>query len=386
LDKVVVLDLGSGAVKAGLANQPVPTFAEPSFVASAKSSVSSVMPGRSSTDAAFSIGTDALARLAVLDTRPLLHGGDISDVGDLREYLRVLLLDKMHLRSLEGYALVYTDSMGNPASTRTRVASILFEEPFCLSALCLPPAAVLALSASGLTTGLVVDVGHTFTTITPVFEGFVVQAATLQLRIAGADVTEQFATLLSRNSGIDFLSTASLRNAARIMKERYAYVASTTPEDERKKFAIPVAAQLLRKTHQLPDGTMVEIGEERFLSSEILFDPASTIGLDTIGLPELIAKAVRTCDSDIRRQLLRCVLLVGGTSTLPGLTARLERALGSLFPDHPVHVIDFAKRHVSAWIGGSMLASAPGTLERLLIYRDEWLSHGPSIVTKKYIM
>jgi actin beta/gamma 1 len=406
LRRIVVLDVGSGMVKVGLANQSVPSYAEPTVIGYplAGSSAGSVSNSRvavpttlihggvggasggSGAVIAPMIGSDALGRQSVLDIVHLMDRGSVTDWNAFKDFLKLLLEQKLKIpkANLESHAVVLTDSIGNPTATRTRLVQLLFEEPFRAGHVCVAHAPLLALSACGLRTGLVVDLGHAMTTVTPVYESMVIHSSRQQLPLAGQDITAQLGTLLSQSTGVNFVSSPSLRVAARHIKERFAYVASDLVE-EKKKFNIPAAVALLRKSYMLADGSTVELTDERFLCAEILFEPG-LIGLDVPGLAELIKKAVMSCDDGgVRGELLRHVLVCGGTSLLPGLSSRVQHTLSHLFPDYPIHVIDFSKRNFSTWIGGSMLASAPNLVHQL-ISSDDWKKQGPSIISQKLLV
>ena len=65
--------------------------------------------------------------------------------------------------------------------------------------------------------------------------------------------------------------------------------------------------------------------------------------------------SVMKCDAAIRKSLLSCVVISGGSARLPGIAQRLQRELQSLAsPDVSVKVTSTQKygRSHSAWIGG----------------------------------
>ena len=67
---------------------------------------------------------------------------------------------------------------------------------------------------------------------------------------------------------------------------------------------------------------MIEIGNERFRAGEALFNPGF-MGIDCLGLHEVIYQSVLACDVDIRRNLLGNVVLNGGASLLTGIQERV---------------------------------------------------------------
>ena len=85
------------------------------------------------------------------------------------------------------------------------MTSIFFEK-FKVPAFYVCTQAVLALYASGRTTGLVCDSGDGVTHIVVVYDGYCLQHATSRLNIAGRDLTEYMAKHLAED-GLHFQST-----------------------------------------------------------------------------------------------------------------------------------------------------------------------------------
>jgi centractin len=74
----------------------------------------------------------------------------------------------------------------------------VFFETFGVPAMFVAPQAILALYASGRTTGVVLDSGDGVTHCVPVYEGFAVTHAITRSDVAGRDVTERLQLLLRR--------------------------------------------------------------------------------------------------------------------------------------------------------------------------------------------
>lgn len=77
-----------------------------------------------------------------------------------------------------------TEAPLNPRANREQAAQIFFET-FNVPAMCFSVQAVLALYASGRTTGIVLDVGDGVSHTVPVYEGFAVQHAIKRIDLAG---------------------------------------------------------------------------------------------------------------------------------------------------------------------------------------------------------
>jgi len=115
--------------------------------------------------------------------------------------------------------------------------------------------ATCALYSLGSTTGIVIDIGEELTTITPVYEGFVMQKAVKRIPIAGRDCTTYLGKKLSsKGEEIDF---ESLRN----LKEKMSFV--SVIEEETKE-----------SEYKLNDGRSIKLSSERFECMEPLFSPS----------------------------------------------------------------------------------------------------------------
>jgi actin-related protein len=136
----------------------------------------------------------------------------------------------------------------------------------------------------------------------------------------------------------------------------------------------------IKREYELPDGEMVYLDKERFLCSEILFSPATTIlPFDTyrrpdtpdpsslVGVHVLIVDAIAAAsgdDAELRRKLFSRMVLGGGTSSLTGLGNRLKREVrkewqrrypeDNLLPLDQMRVIVLGSE--AAWMGAVILA------------------------------
>ena len=187
------------------------------------------------------------------------------------------------------------------------------------------------------------------------------------------------------------------------------------------------AALYIPEPYELPDGTPLRMGVDRFRTPEMLIDPrgyfawrngptgvppppgaaaaaaaggsnggaaamavdagngvragagagaagAAEDGSGLRGLPRLVVESVEACDVDVRRALLQQVLVTGGNSLLPGLVQRMDKEVGALLST--VFKASFVtpsplERRFSTWIGGSILASL-GTFQQMWMSRAQY--------------
>ena len=127
--------------------------------------------------------------------------------------------------------------------------------------------AVLSLYSSGRTTGVVLDSGDGVTHVVPIFEGYSLPHAVLRMNLAGRNLTEHMANLVTER-GLTLASSAE-KEIARDMKEKHSYIALDFEEEMNKA----QTSSDLEITYEMPDGSTVVLGSERFRCPEALFQP-----------------------------------------------------------------------------------------------------------------
>ena len=121
---------------------------------------------------------------------------------------------------------------------------------------------VLALYASGKTTGVVLDSGHSLTSTVPIYEGFALSHAIQKMNLAGKHLTDYLMELM-KEDGIYFSNSGeeAARLNARDTKEKVCYVA-TDFESSLKEFSENPSKSTV---HKLPDGNDLEISTQSFI-------------------------------------------------------------------------------------------------------------------------
>jgi centractin len=349
----LVLDNGSGTIRAGFAGSDLPTSTFPSYVGRPKHT--RILAGALEGDVF--IGSRAQELRGLLKLRWPLEHGIVTDWDDMERIWRFVYEGELKTMSEEHPVLV-TEPPLNPRENREIGAQVLFET-FNVPALYLAVQATLSLYAAGRTTGVVLDVGDGVSHAVPVYEGFAVNSAVRRMDVAGRDVTEYLQTLL-RKAGWVFHTSAE-KEVVRQMKEKISYVA-LDPRREEKEWARGVypGAEEDRKNkiveYTLPDGKKLKIGAERFRAPEILFDP-ELIGLEYTGVQQMVVDAIQRTDMDLRKNLYGNIVLSGGVTLTKGFGDRLLSEMQRLaVKDMRIKIFAPPERKYSTWIGGSILA------------------------------
>ncbi|XP_036151584.1 actin, alpha cardiac muscle-like [Myotis myotis] len=209
----------------------------------------------------------------------------------------------------------------------------------------------------------------------PIIEGYPLRQSTMQMEVAGQDITLYLMQLLSQK-GTSLVGTGD-REYIRDLKEKCCYVALNF---DKEKAAAPLLTRAW--THQLPDGREIDLGQEMFLCMEVLFQP-DLIGRHSLGAHMLAFRSVSSCSANQQRALFGSVLLSGGTGSSPSLRARMQRELSALVsPRTKVKVSTCPCSVYSAWMGGSVLCSL-STFKDMWVSSDDYKEEGPSAISRK---
>merc|ERR1712038_1374917 len=162
------------------------------------------------------------------------------------------------------------------------------------------------------------------------------------------------------------------------MKESQCYVAL----DYEAELANAEMNSDLEVNYELPDGSVVTIGDERFRAPEALFQPA-LVGQEADGIHAMLYNSIQQCDIDVRKDLYTNIVLSGGTTMYRGMRERMDKEMSSLAPASVrVKIVAPEERKYSVFIGGSILSSL-STFQDMWISKEEYEEVGPKIVHRK---
>ena len=272
--------------------------------------------------------------------------------------------------------LLVTAPLYDTKENKERLMQMLFETYGALGVWTSSPA-VFELYAAGRENGVVLGTGHQMSYAVLVHEGLPDMRTAVRMRTAGEALTQHAATVLGGSSGAGALDWATAQKA----KQALAVCAPDGASTEGVADGV----------FELPDGKKVKVdAKTRCALAEPLLDP-TLVGEAAGGLAQLVADAIRLRDKDGvlesteqgkdgTENWYKSVVLAGGSSSIAGLPQRLTRELRSKAPTpcEPAVCAPPERAH-AAWVGASILGSL-AVAGQMWISKAEYDENGPLIV------
>ncbi|KAI0049580.1 actin-related protein Arp4p [Auriscalpium vulgare] len=340
--------------------------------------------------------------------------GMINDFKPIPSLITHALRDVMRCNP-EEHPVLLTEPAWNSVANRERMAEIMFEE-FNVPAFYIANTGVLNAFAAGKGSALVIDIGNSTASVTPVVDGFVlrkglVYSALPQLVQAHAKHTLVMPShnhpqiqllphqLISNKTPVEPGQaprfTIREDRLARTSPSLMTYYESREVDEWGQSVAgvldqgwnDQAAAARHARHYEFPTGFNTLFGPERYQVGELFFTHSRELAASNPHLPRtiptLISQALAACDPDMRQVLMGNVVLSGGGSLFAGLAERLNNELSRNFPHVKIHAPgNPVERRYGGWLGGSILASL-GTFHQLWISKEEWNEHGKAIVGQR---
>lgn len=357
-ENVVVIDMGSGSIKAGIAGDEVPSVVFPTVVGYNLSTYNTY------------IGDDAAGRAGVCSIKYPMERGIVQDWDEMERIIHNTFYEQLRVDPPE-HPILMTETRPTPRANREKLASTLFET-FYVPSLSLHDQTAIALVSAGRTVGVALNAGDGFCQATAINDLIPIENASGRIDLGGRDMTKLMVEMMGSQGynfrGIDFIASS--------IKENLCYVALDYEAEKRKGSEI-------EKEYELPDSSVVKLRNERFTCSELLFNP-SVNHITSDGIVDIICKSIEKAPRSYHEDLYGNICVFGGCSMLPGFRERIEREIKAKVPASTnVKIVAGDDRKYGTWIGGSILGSLANFMESA-VTREQYEESGPQIIHQKF--
>ena len=381
----IIIDIGSGIIKAGISGQEAPKTIFPNYIGEPK--YSKVLRSFSKDNQEMKeqyIGKDCSKYLGILKLRYPVKNGVFENEQDILTVFKYIY-QKLEINNEEirEHPILITEPLLNPYSNREKIASALFEN-LSAPAIFFASQPILSLFSTSNTSGVILESGEGVTQSCVVYEGYSIPNSYIRNNYGGRDVTEYFQTLLKRQ-GHSF-STTSEFEIVRKIKEEICFTAIGTNTNNplsniSSNFDIAGSKNKSDNTgtYNLPDGNAIRIGDEKSLAPEILFNPA-IIGSEFLSFQEMIVTSINKVDIDLRKNLYNNVLISGGNTLFKGIQEKFHTEIKKLSPKNmKVKLHSPANRLLCCWTGGNVISTLE-IFKKMWVTRDDWAEKGNKII------
>mmetsp|Transcript_33924 Transcript_33924/g.59133 ORF Transcript_33924/g.59133 Transcript_33924/m.59133 type:complete len:418 (+) Transcript_33924:44-1297(+) len=406
----IVLDIGSFTTRAGYAGEDSPKVVIPSLVG-----VPCNPDAMDLDNPKYIVGDTLSMRRDYVDVHEIMNGGTYTNLPLVEQLIGHSVEKALMLKPFEHPFLMAEPNIHSRES-RIALTEMIFEK-FNVPALYFVKSAVLSSFASGRSTSLVLDSGARMTFSVPVHDGYVLHKSIVRYEVGGELLTEMLQRHLestelikprySFKKHIKTYAEAGEQTEVNEFKIEDLSYPNTTPsfhnfavrdiirdikESNFKVSDSPYSdssfANVPTVSYELPDGKVIELGNERFKFPELLFNNSAPLSNGIVGfsgLHQMVNDSITRCEMDIRKELYGNVVIAGGNTLFPGFTDRLTRRLNDIASNMKVKLIasnSSIERRFSSWIGGSILASL-GSFQQMWMSKQEYSEHGAGIVERK---
>ncbi|XP_038664821.1 actin-3-like isoform X1 [Scyliorhinus canicula] len=366
----LVVDNGTGIIKAGFAGDDTPKVAFPSVVGMLQHQDAMVRTGLNG----HCVGYEARDRPDIWISKCPIKHGIVTNWDDMEKIWGHIFNTELRVDPAE-YSVLLTEAPLNPKTNREKMVQVMFER-FAPLGFYIAVPGVLSIYAAGRIGGLVLDSGDGVTYALPVNDGHMVPGSIRRLNFGGRELTDYLLESLIHR-GCHFSMPAE-RLIAENIKEKLCYVAL----DYDQETVMAAATSSRDKSYELPDGQILMIKNECFQCPEALFQP-SFLGMPSAGVHETAHESIEACESCLRSDLYANIVLAGGSTMFSGIADRMQKEIMALAPNTmKIKILSPGERKYSVWIGGSILASL-STFQQMWITKKEYEESGPSIVHRK---
>lgn len=343
--------------------------------------------------------------------------GCVQDWDAVSKLWRYVYESKLQLDPTE-FPLLTTEQPWNPMSNKVQSLEVAFED-LQVPVFSLVKNPLCAAYESARATALVIDVGSAVASVTPVVDGSIISKAAFHTKFAGdfvnlhiishlhqrmprikpyyevkrKSITDpgQQANPQLKNFGFQVSESFETYHIQRVLTE---FKESTSQICE-VPFSLNSHFARIGRPFEFPSGFNLTFGPERLTTAEPLFRPLQYM-LPGVSLPEgsqglgdMLGNSLAsfTSNLDTFGALLSHIILIGGTSLIPGFTERVHYELMSRFPNYTPRFFlpeSNVERKSTVWMGASILASLGTFDQNSWVTKQEYEEYGAELAEKRF--
>ena len=368
----IIIDFGTSTIRVGFKGQEKPTLIFPNILGEIKYQKAGGLLKKGEKNE--KIGNDCLKYMGIINLKyPSEHGifSDIDDINQIFEYIYLNL--GINMAEAKEHPVLISEPLLNPKENRQKITNVLFET-HKIDYLFFASQPVLSLYSTSSASGAVLESGEGITQSCIIYEGLSIPGSYKRINLGGRDVTEYLQLLLNRN-GCELKNSDGFYITKKI-KEEIGEVSINGNNFE--------GINDVNKKYILPDDSEINVGEERFLAPEILFNP-SLRQYEYPGLPEIITESINKTNVDLKKLLYNSILLCGGNMKMKGMKERIHKHIKKNAPKNIKVRLHIPSNPVnSAWIGANIFSSLD-TSKDMWISNKEWRELDPELINIRTI-
>ena len=360
----VVIDAGSGLVKAGFGGEDGPRSIFNSIVGTPKQM--GLMVGMELQERY--VGDDAISKYEIMNFSYPIKRGEVTDWDKFENLMHYLLYSEMKVVP-EEVSILITESPRTSRENREKLTEILFET-FNVKRLHIANSSMVGLFSYGKTSGLIVDSGFNITSTVPIYEGYPLSHASIRINIGGEDLSKNLLSMIQDNLEETYVDIKG-RILADDIKEKLGYLLLNQDDGDDVKDV----------TYELPDGKKIELSKELYKANEILFNPDEEVKKENglLSLKNMVIDSINKCDNEIKSDIKENICLTGGTTLLKNFPEKLKNELSDSSEGTNFNLSAEQERLFSTWIGGSIVSSLDN-FQFMWVNKKEYNDNGKNLL------
>ena len=360
----VVIDVGSGLVKAGFGGEDGPRSIFNTIVGTPKQV--GLMVGMELKERY--VGDDAISKYEIMNFSYPIQRGEVTDWDKFENLMHYLLYSEMKVVP-EEVSILITESPRTSRENREKLTEILFET-FNVKRLHIANSSMLGLFSYGKTSGLIVDSGFNITSTVPVYEGYPLSHASIRINIGGEDLSKNLLSMIQNNLDENYIDIKG-RILADDIKEKLGYLLLNPDDGDDVKDV----------TYELPDGKKIDLSKELYKANEILFSPNEENEKEKglLSIKNMVIDSINKCDNEIKNDIKENICLTGGTTLLKNFPEKLKNELSESSEGTNFNLSAEQERLFSTWIGGSIVSSLDN-FQFMWVNKKEYTDNGKNLL------